>query len=501
MKYIYYITIGNKCYIGQSAASDNDSFSRVRTHIYAAYKNTGQDTSEPDLLKAIRSHDLNEISFKIYTEPNYGFDGQIYKEFFKNLRPYGKRVSPLITKNTKNNAIVNEIEQDFVYDELMKLDAAEILHIAYASRQQGFKVVNAEMGGQYYGWCLASAPDTLILQRSFTPAEALRVLDYIDLQLGKLQSNIDQFFAQWLKNSSYWQDLQKMLSASLKKSVKKTWREFIGEQTTKWFWDPQTQTGAWVEFSKELKKYLKINVPTMSLVLRRVNGIQDTIVKTITDSFSYRIRMYASQHPTTTDINKYINELFTKNTFTSGRALTLSFSQLVDLKASGIPSAKWWNQTPTAAISSSDSGVQTKVKQWATRIFHDFFVEATKNTPEYTAQSLVTTANEIKLVYPNEMRPTLSKKIHDLYRKQNITASFVTNKWTEFYGPMISYTINNYKNSQWELEDNERHDKKLAYRDNKVAVFQGKKLPVAHSVREEDASVWLTSDLSQITVY
>lgn len=495
MKYIYEISDGEHVYVGQSSAAGDD-FKRMLQHISIAYGNV-HAPDNPGLISMIQHNNLMDLDIKIFTEPYYGYSPDIFTAFFSYLTPYKHRTTAL-NASTSNNTIETNTTQEVT--ELMRLDAAEILHIANAVRTNK-KVYNAEMGGQYYGWCLLTQPDVLILPQKFTPAEAMRTLDYIDTQLSQLQPNIDRAFSQWLNDSkteNSWNNFAKTITLNAKKLSEKSWKEFLFEEVSKWFWDTKSQTGAWLD----LKKYLQQEVPlavNVKLGLRTPSQVQESLATVISDSVAWKIRQSA-KNKTYKDLDDAIQDIFSQKTFASGKPYTLSYAQMLSLTKNNITISKWWIQDGTPNFTDQSPEVANGVKKIAYNtmwnIYHEVAIEDV-----YEFGRVVDSENQIAFSKP--VHPSLSAKIHDGYRARGIRSPIVDNNWRAFYGPMISLIINNYKNGAWQslmLEVNEEM-KTIMYRINETVEDDQTTYYVGHSVKGDREQDWYTSTLSQIKIY
>lgn len=489
MKYIYEITDGKHCYIGQSSASDSNPYTRALNHVRYAYGNAQGDASEPELLAMIRRHNLNKLKINIYEGPNYGFDPQIFQTFFRFLTPYGHRTT---VKNYKgsNNVLTSYTSQEV--DELMELDAAEILHIANAVANNKI-VYNAEMGGAYYGWSLLSSPDVLILEKAFSPDQAKRVLDYIDVKIGNLQQQLDQCFKDWLSQSG-WSDFVKSLNITNEKIRRKDLQTLLYEEISNWFWNTSTQSGAFLDFKNYWNKHGPV-VPDIELKLRTPTQIQESFATTLAKTFSYQIASRVKRsYPTLQDA---VEDILSKMVFTSGRDITFSYAQIIDLKKSGIVNSGWWKQTPIPTKTEQDKYFQQQLKLISIRTMNRFFREVAEPGIYEFRRILV---EEPLIAKAEHALPTLSAKIHERYKAEDFTAEFVTEEWTKFYGPMISYIINN--KSEWLLIEAEmdRDTMSITYREDKTIPTPQGEAPVGHIVNK-NLDDWFTRELSQITVY
>jgi len=492
MKYIYEISDGHGIYIGQSSASDSDSYSRVIFHLNCAYGNQQGDESEPGLLAMIRRHNLNKLHINIYTEPYYGYDPQVFETFFKFLTPYSHRTT---VKNYKsNNNVIESITTQQV-DELMMLDAAEILHIANAVRS-GKKVFNAEMGGAYYGWSMIGNPEALILQKAFEPEEAARILDYIDSSLAGVQDVINSTFQEWL-NSSSWSNFAAGITLDKRKISELSWKEFLFGEVSNWFWDTKTQQGAFTEFVKYLNKKHP-EIAEFNLKLRTPSQVKDSLATIISDSLSYQIRRAAKQK-TYKSLDEAIQEIFSQHTFTSGKQITMSYAQVFDLEKSGMTPSGWWQQTAKVTLDETNYALSDRIKWVSYNTMRNIYRQVA-DPQVYEFGQLI--PSDPLLAFPKPVHPSLSAKIHAEYINRGITAEIVTNQWRDYYGPMISYVINNYKNAMWEARDIEINEKqkRVTFRENKTLPSPEGDVPIAHSVKGDEQD-WFTTSLGQITVY
>lgn len=492
MKYIYEISDGHSIYIGQSSASDNDTFSRVIFHLNCAYGNQQGDESEPGLLAMIRRHNLNKLHIEIFTEPYYGYDSSIFQTFFQFLTPYSHRTT---VKNYKShNDIVTSITSQPV-DELMMLDAAEILHIANAIHS-GKRVFNAEMGGAYYGWSMIGNPETLVLQKAFKPSEAVRVLDYIDSTLAHTQKAIDQAFQKWL-NSANWKEWAAGITLDQRKVSGLSWKEFLFNEVSDWFWNTKTREGSFTDFVK----YLNDQHPTITnfnVKLRTPSQIKNSLATVLSETLSYQIRHAASQK-TFKSIDEAIQTIFSKHTFTSGKPITLSYAQVFDIEKSGIVASGWWRQTARPTLDETNEALNSRIK-WVSYNTMKNIYRQVANPQVYTFRRLI--SEDPLLAFTEPVHPSLSAKIHAAYINRGITAEIVTDQWRAYYRPMISYIINSYASAMWEVQEIEldEEQRNVAFRENKAVPTPEGSAPVAHTIKG-DVQDWLTTSLRQITVY
>lgn len=501
-KYIYHISDGTHVYIGQSAAASeaHKTFVRMVKHLNIAYGNEDAADNE-DLLAMIRRNNLKDLKISIYEEPNYGLDPKVFDTFFQYLTPYGHRTTVKNIK-TSNNILSSYTTQQV--DELTKLDAAEILHIAYAVRENQ-KVFNVEMGGQYYGWCMLSQPDTLILAQKFEPAKAVGILDYIDSCLNQLQPRIDAAFGRWLHSAetvNSWKRFARTIKFDKQKLTQKDWKELLYEEISTWFWDTSTQTGAWLDLQKALKEELPV-VNNLVLKFKTPSQIQQSLADVLSDSISYRIPRQIA-HKTYNSLQEAVNDIFSEATFKSGKDWTLSYAQVLSLVKNSIDTTGWWKQTPVPTYVETDDIVANDVKWVAINTMWNIYKALDKVEIEWGRN-----IPDTDLAFSQDLGPTLSAKIHDVYRQRQIHSPIVESNWRGFYGPMISYIMNVKNNAAWSTEMAEYSNKfgetktaLFAYRtDETVTSPQEDERYVAHKVKPGRESDWMTRTLAEITLY
>lgn len=78
-------------------------------------------------------------------------------------------------------------------------------------------------------------------------------------------------------------------------------------------------------------------MPDIELKLRTPTQIQESFATTLAKTFSYQIASKVKRsYPTLQDA---VEDILSKMVFTSGRDITFSYAQIIDLKKSGIVSS------------------------------------------------------------------------------------------------------------------------------------------------------------------
>lgn len=492
MKYIYWIICGDQAYIGQSSASTGGNFARMFEHIKKAYYLNKSSSTEEKLSEVIRNFNLNQIEIRIYPEEiNYGIDQAVFDKFFTILEPYKSRVMPTDYKGTNN--VIQATATSPAISELDKLDAAEILHIVIG--QQKYHLLNSDMGGQYYGWTLRGT-DTLLFQKASHPAEALKDFEYTDTKLSGLQNSLDKAIKSWMtseKSMDSWVDF--VHDALIKKLVDKTKNKEINaavqEETYDWLLNRNlsytNSNGALDRLRYHIAKECGVSFPQLTIKLKKPREMAKSISQVLADVFAYKLTFRKKSYP---NIEAALNDL----TFASGKDISFSISQIIDIEGSGLPTAQWW-KTTLSSPTYTEMDLQLELKKIAVYTFKKIFNDVVRPNI-YTADTEDISIIKKQWILPDriETSNSLSTRIHNRYR-DNFSAPFVENQWREFYGPMVSYKINSY--DPWEFMNYD--DEEFAYREESTLEANGEEYYIAHVVKDED--IWLTNKLENIFVY
>ena len=160
--YIYRITCNNQCYVGQSNrkqdATSARPYGRLEEHVKVGWKMWTKAGESPMLKNLFRTQNLRDIKIELYDESkNFGISAQDYEKFLEIFSP--------------------DPATQYTYQQLplnIKIDIAEILHVAYAALKFG-SIGNVSVGGQHYAWYFINSQQ-IAFTRRFTPNDFLGLI-------------------------------------------------------------------------------------------------------------------------------------------------------------------------------------------------------------------------------------------------------------------------------------------------------------------------------------
>lgn len=209
MAYIYHIVNPKTkvAYIGQASGK---FYTRVKDHFNFIYGDKDKDDTNQsnkhedneETKELLKSVNLSGFEIKIFSESdNYGFNPQAFAIFLDIFEPEGLRFSNRKFKlktDQQGNAIEGYItvsnqagKTQQISDSTLKLDIAEILHIANYKNFGYSKITNDEIGGGFSKWNFIQTGDVAFTKKML-PSQCLAVFNSLGTQFNRVQDIINK---------------------------------------------------------------------------------------------------------------------------------------------------------------------------------------------------------------------------------------------------------------------------------------------------------------------
>jgi len=250
--YIYHIIHFNNIYIGQENRSTDKRFGRLEEHIkrsWGMWKDHGRDSSKI----IFKTGELRDITFQIYEDDLFGLTRQNYEDFLQFFSPEpGVKVS---------------------FDEIplaVRVDIAEILHIAYYVQQGSWNVLNHQMGGSRQ-WYFAKQ-STPVFNRIWTP----------------------EAFINFISSKDKIKEIAELYKKDFQDNLTDTQRKKILQATKTHMTKHERTTINWKEFQNVGNKYFaKLQAGLNQAGIDFLNQINDSFLESLKQNniFDFQINM------------------------------------------------------------------------------------------------------------------------------------------------------------------------------------------------------------------
>lgn len=519
-EYIYHIQVDNKIYIGQSKAAKPGS--RLEYRLKNPFSMTTDEDGNtiwsdkydvPELGEIIRKIGLKNVQVRYFTPPLFGVSQELMSDFQKTFKI-----------DTKGKETISA------------LNAAEILHILYYTRQ-GYKLFNISMGGTD-GTISVVQGDKIVKKvftKTMTPQEASQLF-FSNITTLESLTNLVQHFNK-IVFTDEWKNFYNQTLARHGKNTKwgaMTYAELVKEIQTTYaaqLIDLKKRSSLLKSIRQMIEKWGVSKISAFYSYLEDFLTDEDISLSTKELNFlDIRAKEFDEFYEYVTEgiVNQLTSESFLKKIFKDEfkiKRITTEFKgewkkfkkdknvvktnlahlrntfniinigTLFNLKHLTKNPEPWWGSFNHWAPQNPNWIPERWKKEIAFSVFSRIY---NKTADENFYDKKKITAYKYNDVYAFCHIPKgeiLSVKIHEKYEEMGLR--FITNQWKNFYSPMVSLLINN--KDPWQMVYEEYTGRDIAYRSEVVVDTEYGMRYIGHVVK--NPKYWGTISVEELEIY
>lgn len=410
-------------YVGQDGGDDLE---RLKSHIRSAF------TNRPDACGVLFRQCLwKDLRIEIFSGADYGFDSSVYREFFNRIIPHGKRSQREKENNPSYNALSDPITNP---SDNQKRDAAEILHTFILMKENNYKSLSRESGGQYKGgWCLIGSEDKIFsIRQPELLKDAIKAISYTSI-IKKLQERVHEKAKETLFSGELWEKyLLKLVNYIVKNSFKAPWdlsklvaKHFIDNYlTTKKIQTLQNQIYYYDQGKSSYQKYIIHRDPEEVKKFISLKFTSTTPID-IKEIYSHTFKNFQEAYIGL--LEKIVSSL-------GGIELQFTVPSLFTIK--NPTDSSIWKSTIKPDNNDKVCGVLKRAAANGMRTMLKNIDKASEEDYSWYTVSLqgfqfgITTVDD----------KTLSEKLKGQYKSTGFSDAFMSS-WQEYYGNLINYAL------------------------------------------------------------